>query len=491
MRSASILLSPILFVDLASHLPPFASIASSVILKGETKMYRFTNSLIVNKYRQSTMPTLLTTFALLLMTCAISEASPTLPPGNAVQQWNTIAEDTVVSSGAFQAEGFIYMGYVSAAVYDAVVSIEGGYRPYGSPITADSGASTDAAVVEAAYRTLLCYFPSQATTLVFFYTKALALIPDGTEKTAGLAVGLAAATNIINLRVSDGRLTPIAVTSPFSTPPPGPGVWRLTPFAFAQPQTPWVGNVRPFILQSPDQFLPDPPPSLQSNEWVEAFNQIKRYGETTSAARTTDQTAIAKFWSANVVRQYNRAVRDIADGRGLGLLQTARLAAMVNTVGADALISCLFAKYHYLFWRPVTAIDPTAVTADGFGPIPGYDDGNAATPEKFGWRPLLVTPNHPEYPAAHGTITSAMAEVLSNFLGSERFDLEIHGFNPTGATGNLDAVRHFETASDLRNEIIYARLWAGLHYHFSSVAGVVLGRKVAKYDLRHAFGPQH
>ena len=222
---------------------------------------------------------------------------------------------------------------------------------------------------------------------------------------------------------------------------------------------------------------------------MEAFNQIKTYGEATSSARTSEQTAVARFWSANVVQQYNRLARDVAEQQDLGLLQTARLTAMVNTVGADALISCLFTKYHYLFWRPVTAIDPTAVTADGFGPIPGYDDANAATVEQLGWLPLLVTPNHPEYPAAHGTITSAMAEVFSSFLGTERFNLEIHGFDAAGPAGNLNAVHHFEMPNDLRNEIIYARLWAGLHYHFSSVAGVDLGRNVAKYDLRHAFQP--
>jgi hypothetical protein len=266
-------------------------------------------------------------------------------------------------------------------------------------------------------------------------------------------------------------------------------VWRLTPPAFAAPQTPWVGDVRPFILQNADQFLPDPPPSLQSSQWLEAFNQIKMYGEATSSVRTSEQTAIARFWSANVVRQYNRAARDVADKQGLGLLQTARLTAMVNTVGADALISCLFAKYHYLFWRPVTAIDPTAVTADGFGPIPGFDDDNPATVEQLDWRPLLVTPNHPEYPAAHGTITSAMAEVFSSFLDTQRFNLDIHGFDAAGAAGNLNAVHHFDMPNDLRNEIIYARLWAGLHYHFSSVAGVVLGRNVAKYDVKHAFRP--
>jgi hypothetical protein len=422
----------------------------------------------------------------------VRAAPATLPPGNTVQQWNKIAEDTVVASGAFQSEGFIYMAYASAAVYDGVVAIEGGFEPYGPPITAPPGASTDAAVVEGAYRTLVYYFPSQAGTLGALYTEALGLIPDGTAKIDGQAVGLAAATNIIALRTGDGRMTPIGVTSSFPTLPPGPGVWRLTP-PFALPQTPWVGDVRPFFLQSLVQFLPDPPPSLQSEEWVEAFNQLKVFGALTGSIRTAEETFIAKFWSANVIRVYNRAGRDITDARGLGLLETARLAAMVNLVGADALMSLFHAKYQYLFWRPVTAIngslDPTAVTYDGFGPVPGYDDGNPATVEQAGWRPLLTTPNHPEYPSAHCVITSAMADVFSTFLGTNRINLDIHGFDPAGPPGNLNAVRHFDMPNDLRDEVIHARIWAGLHYHFSCVAGVVLGRNVAAYDLRHAFQP--
>ena len=265
-------------------------------------------------------------------------------------------------------------------------------------------------------------------------------------------------------------------------------MWRLTP-PFAAPQTPWVGNVRRFILARVDQFLPDPPPSLQSDEWVDAFNEIKAYGGATSSVRTVEQTNIAKFELANVVRQYNGVAREIAAARSLNLLETARLSAMVNLVGADALGSALYAKYHYLFWRPVTAIDPTAVTTDGFGPVPGYDDGNPATVEEPGWRPLLTTPNHPEYPCAHCVITSAMAEVFTTFLGTNHIDLDIRGFDPAGPAGNLNAVLHFKTANELRRGIINARIWAGLHYRFSGVAGVVLGRDVAKYDLKHAFQP--
>ena len=183
-------------------------------------MNGFNDSLItfVAIRRKRTVRTLSLSIAILLAMYA-PKAGATLPPGNSVQQWNTIAENTVVASGAFQAEGFIYMGYVSAAVYDAILSIEGGYEPYGSGIPQYPGASTDAAAVEAAYQTLVKYFPGQAAALESFHSEAIALIPYGAAKGAGLADGLAAATSIINLRTSDGRLTPIGVTSAFSTLP--------------------------------------------------------------------------------------------------------------------------------------------------------------------------------------------------------------------------------------------------------------------------------
>src|SRR6266545_5185186 len=213
-------------------------------------------------------------------------AAAALPPGNTVAQWNQIAEDTVVGSGTFQTEGFIYMAYVSAAAYDAVVAIKGGYKPYGPTRSGPAGASVDAAVVEAAYRTLWAYFPPSSCnpgsppavyafclgvrpSLDASYAEALAAIPPGPAKTDGQAVGLQAANDIIALRSGDGRMTPMGVTSQFPTLPPGPGVWRRTP-PFAAPQTPWVANVRPFVFERADQFLPDPPPSLGSQEWVDA-----------------------------------------------------------------------------------------------------------------------------------------------------------------------------------------------------------------------------
>lgn len=412
-----------------------------------------------------------------------------LPPGNSVQQWNKIAEDTVVGSGAFQNEGLIYMAYVSAAVYDAASAIEGGYEPYASHLAVPPGASTDAAVVEAAYTVLRHYFPGAAASLDADHQEALAAITDGPgQKEDGRAVGLAAAHVVIALREGDGRLTPIAVTSTFPKKDPGPGVWRLTPPMFLAPQTPWVGSVRPFILNEPGQFHPAPPPPLASQLWVKEFNEAKKYGSAGSADRTAEQTAIARFWTANVIRQYNTLGREVATDRAYGLARTARLLAMINIVGADAQIAVMHWKYTYLFWRPVTAIDPSAVTADGFG-LPGasYEDGNDQTIEQTGWRPLLTTPNHPEYPGAHGSITSAVAEVLTEDLETDAIDVDIHGAD--GPVANLNATQHFDTATELREQIVNARLWGGLHYRGSSEAGVDLGRKVAHYDLNHAFRP--
>ena len=395
------------------------------------------------------------------------------PPGNTAQQWDKIAEDTVVASGAFQNEGLIYMAYVTNAMYGAVSPGE------------RKGQDSEAALIEAAYTTLVHYFPAQAAKLDALHGEALAALPDSQAKVVGMRYGALAAAKEIADREGDGLQTPIASTSFFPTRAPGPGVWRLTPPAYLPPQTPWVANVRPFILNSADQFLPPPPPSLSSQEWVDAFNEIKAHGSSTNP--NTTETSTAKFWTANVIRMYNELARDVATARSMDLAASARLFAMVNTLGADAQISCMFAKYHYLFWRPVTAIDPTSVTNDGFGPTPGYEDGNPATVEQPGWRPLVTTPNHPEYPSAHGCLTGAEAQLFADVQGTEAINLDIHGFDPAGPAGNLNAVHHFATADDLRAEIVNARVWGGLHYRFSVEAGLKLGTQVAQYDLEHAF----
>jgi hypothetical protein len=144
-------------------------------------------------------------------------------------------------------------------------------------------------------------------------------------------------------------------------------------------------------------------------------------------------------------------------------------------MGADALIGCFDGKYHFAFWRPVTAIR----SAD--------TDGNSETSSDPTWTPLLVTPNHPEYPSAHGSITGAEADVFAALLGTKHIEVNIVGFNP--ADGLTDLTRHFETTSDLRHEVVDARTWGGLHYRFSTVRGEDMGHRTAKWALERYFLP--
>lgn len=393
----------------------------------------------------------------------------TLPAGNAAQQWDKIAEDTIVGSGAFQGEAFVYLAYVSQAMDRAV---NPGRR---------NGQNADAAVAQASYDVLVQYFPAQAANLSALHDAALVAIPDGAAKRNGIMYGDLAAARIIRDRANDGLMAPIATTSPYSPLDPAAGVWRRTPSAYAAAQTPWMADVRPFVLESPGQFMPPPPPSLQSQEWVDAYNEVESLGAINSATRTAPQTATAQFFAANVNRQFNLLARTIATNENLDVPQTARLLAMVNEVGADAMISMMHAKYRFQFWRPVTAIDPGSVTNDGLGPMPGFGDGNPLTMEQPGWRPLLPTPNHPEYPSAHCTITSAIGEVIARFMGTDAINIDLQG------NAGFNATRHYATVQDLRTEVQNARVWAGLHYRFSTVAGSDLGKEVADYDLDHAF----
>ena len=247
-------------------------------------------------------------------------------------------------------------------------------RPLSKPHTRRSARTSRRHAIPPMQRAWRSASPCLPTT-----TRRLARSRPGTAKESGIIVGQAAASGITTFRTGDGRMTPIATTSSFETMDPGPGSGGLTPTAYAAPQTPWLGSVQPFLLKSPGQFKTEPPVPLTSRTWVRAFDEVKAYGKSDSTVRTDDQTATAYFYTANVIRQFNRAARDLATDRALGLLQTARLFAMVNAVSADALMSVLNQKYDFLFWRPVTAIDPTSVTADGFGPSPPSRDSTTAT----------------------------------------------------------------------------------------------------------------
>jgi hypothetical protein len=258
--------------------------------------------------------------------------------------------------------------------------------------------------------------------------------------------------------------------------PQAPGTWVFAPAPSLQSaQTPWVGAMKPFMLSSADQFRAPAPPAITSPEYAAGLNEVENLGSATSSVRTAAQTAIAQFWNGNVINQYNQVFRDVATAHKFDLVDTVRLLAMGNMVASDAGIACMDSKYHYLLWRPITAIR----NAD--------QDGNAATTANQTWSPLLTTPNHPEYPSAHGCVTAAVTGVLTSVLKTQSINIDVPG--ATGGATTLTTSQHFNTAQDLINQVADARVWAGLHYRFATTAGVELGKKVSQWDLQRNFLP--
>jgi hypothetical protein len=410
---------------------------------------------------------------------ATRESAAKISPQTALD-WNKIAVNTVLSASLApakaQIEGMMYLAYVQAAEYNAVMTISGRYVPYKSSLASIPGASARAAVAAAAYTTLAYYFPSLAPSLVSAYTDylnvTLAQLPES-AKSAGIAVGTEAAGQLIASRWGDGRDAP---SESFGVAPQLPGTWVFAPSPSAQSaQTPWMANMKPFMLTGADQFRAPAPPAMTSPEYAAGLNEVEAMGAATSTARTPAQTATAQFWNANTVNQYNQVYRDIATNHGFDLVDTVRLFAMGNMVASDAGIACMDSKYHYLLWRPVTAIRSADL------------DDNAGTTANTNWSPLLTTPNHPEYPSAHGCVSSAVVHVLAAVLKSQTINVDIPG--ATGGGTALTTTQHFTTAADLLQNVADARVWAGLHYRFSTTAGVDIGSKVSQYDLQRNFLP--
>ena len=278
----------------------------------------------------------ITRFVLSLALAAL--AATRVNAQNVVVDWDAVASTTIVSNAkeASVASG-VWFAYVHLAVFDAVTSIDHRFQPYLFTTQAPAGASKDAAAAAAAHRILLNYFPAQQASLNAALASSLAAISDTSANiSAGVAVGEAAAQALINARGSDGLL----VNFPY-TPPVGPGLYQRTPPAFAAPLTPWLGQMAPFTMMSAAQFFPDEgPDALDSQQWIDDYNQVKTLGAINSTVRTPLQTEIGLFWTEHTGQQYGRAFRTLATQKGLGTSDTARLMAMLWAAYADAGIGC-------------------------------------------------------------------------------------------------------------------------------------------------------
>jgi hypothetical protein len=395
-------------------------------------------------------------------------------PARAVADWSLIAQNAIVVVGRrFPGEAAVYMGIVHATIYDAVVAIEGGYRPYAVTPTVPPNASVEAAVATAAHRVLVGRFPDQQTGspgrpgLDDVYFAYLIGIPDSEAKTNGIMVGEEVGLRMLQLRDNDG----LDATVPYVQPPPGPGVYE--PTAPATPLGVRLPAVLPLTLQSASQFRPNGPPAVNSGEYTRDFNEVKDFGRGgDSSVRSAEETATARFWTDSDIPQWNRNLLRLAEARGLNAIELARMLAMAHVAGGDAMIGCFDAKYHYLSWRPIHAIR----RAD--------TDANDHTMPDSAWEPLATTPNHPEYPSAHACHTTAIAEALESFFGPGHTSFSLDSL-VTGET------RYYDRAKDAVEEVNNARVWAGFHFRYADEDGSKLGRKVARFVVTNFFQPLH
>lgn len=364
---------------------------------------------------------------------------------------------------------------VHAAVFDAVNGIERRYTPIHVDPAAPTGASRRAAAVQAAYATLVKLYPGQKTTFDARLAASLESIASGpaAEKSLSIAGGIewgqTVADAIWTWRSIDG-FTP--------APPPflgglAVGQWRSTPPAFAPGAGPQFAYMTPWVIQSPSQFRPAGPPALTSERYTTDFNETKTIGRGSSLFRTSDQTTACLFWNTTTASHlWNHVAVSLSDERHTTLSENARLFALLNIAIADAAIACWDAKYHYVFWRPITAITLAAT------------DGNPGTEADPSWTPLLATPPHPEYPSGHSTGSGAAVTVLSDYFGEE---------TPFGVISDtmVGVVRSFSSFSAALDEVSDARVFAGIHFRSACEDGRATGAGVANYVTGNSLQPIH
>ena len=416
-----------------------------------------------------------------------ASSSSSAPQDTTVLDWNRHAVEALINMPAAPTPGagqtppvsLLHLAMVQGAVYDAVNMIHRGYEPYLDDLPrAPRSASKPAAVATAAHHVLVglgiapvpALPPGVIDRLNTLYTAALAAIPEGRAKTAGIEAGAAAAAAMLGERTGDGRYVPFSFTVGDE-----PGEWVPTsgvndPFA-------WVAKVDPFLMKRPSQFRTDGPYDLDSRAYAREYQEVKSYGGdgtslNTPNLRSPEQTATALFFTANPVEMYNRTFRTIAEDRGLSLVKQARLFASLNLTGADAAIGCWDDKAHWSFWRPITAIHQ------------GDDDGNRRTVGDETWNSLVPAPPYPDHPSGYNCVTGSFMHTAKNFFGRDKFAFSLVGPGATGAT------RPYQRFTDVIKDTINARVWLGIHFRAPDVQGAELGEDVARLLSKHFLEPR-
>jgi hypothetical protein len=383
-----------------------------------------------------------------LSAAAIWLAAGDAPAADAVTEWNHRVGGFIAEARMGTPPAVRVMALVQTAVLDGVLAVteNGTVRP-----TDGVAISVQAAAAAANRATLLALLPTQAAAIEQTYAAALAALPDGAPKSAGLQAGERAAAAVFAQRAEDRGGTPESYR-----PHTSPGAYVPTA-AVAVPQ--WPAR-KPWIMSTSSQFRPGAPPAFDAAAWARDYAEVKALGSRTSSLRTAEQTEIGQFWDYSLPPIYWGVVRSVAERPGRDVVGNARLYAAVAQGMDDAMIAVIDAKYHYGFWRPVTAIRN------------GDIDGNPATDRDPGWVSLIEAPLHPEYPSAHSILAATVGTILQSQILSQPVQLSTSSPTARGAT------RRWSSIEDFIQEVGMSRVYGGIHFRFSNEAGIAMGREL-------------
>lgn len=385
---------------------------------------------------------------------------------NAVTDWNAIAAQAV-TVGRAGPPGLLDLVLVHAAVHDAVQALEGRFEPYYFTGIPGAHGSPAAAVAAAAYGVLAELYPAQRpgpTGLDQKYADYLSL--NGLDGDPGLDVGEAAAAALL----TQYRPTiPLTVNTGVTQT----GQWRSTPPANLPAAFEFLRYTTPFTLLRQSQFRPEPPPPLTSVRYFRDYDEVKALGSAGSLTRTPAQTDLAHFWSENFVAQWNRALRAIAEPHVPDIGDSARLFALANLAAADSAITAWESKFHFNFWRPITAIRE------------GDNDGNSRTVGEAGWNSLIATPPYPDYTSGANNLTGAFTRILELFFGTDEFSFSVTSTAPLA----IQKTRNFTSFSQVAQEVVDARVYLGIHFRFADDAARTQGGRVAHWVFMRFLRP--
>jgi hypothetical protein len=415
--------------------------------------------------RTSVASTMTRTLSAVALGAWIAIGVPVPALANVITDWDekalAVVTPLTTTTSPYMAQRM--MGMVHAAMFDAVNSIDQVYRPYVVQMPAAPTTSKEAAAATAAAAILSTLDAKTAGDMKVALATYLASMPDGAAKSDGIKLGQAVAAKVLEARAHDGSEAPDAYR-----PRTAPGVYVPTAITFSS----MLATMKPFVIATPSQFRPGPPIPLESPEWATDFNEIKEYGGQVSAKRTPQQTETARFWLVGPPMAYHPFASQLVTAKQLSVVDSARFMALVAIGLNDAIIAVLDAKYHYNFWRPITAIRN------------GDIDGNPATEREATWQPIANTPMHPEYPCAHCIQSGSVAGIVKAVFGSADIP-EIAMTSPT-APG---VTHRWSNMTAFTDEIAQARIWAGFHYRFSTRVGTEMGYRIGEYVANTVMQP--